>query len=199
MSAGSIWAAICHEALVAGEIDVYVEYTGTALLAILKGKPITDPTEVYRRVKCEDAKRFKLEWTEPLGFNNTFAILVRGDDAKKLNLKTISAAARTAVRWRAGFGQDFMSRADGYPGFRRPTGCISKRFADGFVADLSRTRGASGRPDRRQSNNGSIGRYRLFHSKTIATILAVRWGAGSASGGVDSHPIYAKRSNSLRI
>ncbi|HMF50203.1 MAG TPA: ABC transporter permease/substrate-binding protein, partial [Candidatus Saccharimonadales bacterium] len=113
---------LAHEALVTGEIDVYVEYTGTALLAILKGKPITDPAEVYQRVKAEYANRFKLEWTEPLGFNNTFAILVRGDDAKKLNLKTISAAARAASHWRAGFGQDFMSRADGYPGFAQTYG-----------------------------------------------------------------------------
>ena len=70
-----------HEALVAGEIDTYVEYTGTALLAILKGRPSADPEEVFRRVKS-DANRFKLEWMEPLGFNNTFAILVRGEDAQ---------------------------------------------------------------------------------------------------------------------
>jgi osmoprotectant transport system permease protein len=108
---------LAHEALVAGEIDLYVEYTGTALLAILKSPPITDPQEVLRRVKSDYASRFKLEWTEPLGFNNTFAILVRSDDAKKLRLKTVTDAARISAQWRAGFGQDFMSRADGYPGF----------------------------------------------------------------------------------
>jgi osmoprotectant transport system substrate-binding protein len=63
-----------------------------------------------------------LEWTDPLGFNNTFAILVRGDDAKKLNLKTVSDAAKVSNQWRAGFGQDFMSRADGYPGFSKAYG-----------------------------------------------------------------------------
>jgi osmoprotectant transport system permease protein len=113
---------LAHEALVAGEIDLYVEYTGTGLLAILKSRPLKDPREVYRLVKDEYAKRFNLEWTEPLGFNNTFAILVRRDDAKKLGLKTVSDAARVSQRWRAGFGQDFMSRSDGYPGFARTYG-----------------------------------------------------------------------------
>ena len=113
---------LAHEALVAGEIDVYAEYTGTALLSILQDKPLKDPQEVYRRVAAEYAKRFDLIWTEPLGFNNTFAILVRGDDARKLNLKTVSDAARVSAQWRAGFGQDFMSRADGYPGFARTYG-----------------------------------------------------------------------------
>jgi osmoprotectant transport system permease protein len=113
---------LAHEALTAGEIDVYVEYTGTALLAILKSRPVTDPKEVLRRVKDEYARRFKLEWTAPLGFNNTFAILVRGDDARRLNLKRITDAARVSAQWRAGFGQDFMSRADGYPGFAQTYG-----------------------------------------------------------------------------
>jgi osmoprotectant transport system permease protein len=113
---------LAHEALVAGEIDVYAEYTGTALLSILQDKPLKDPQEVYRRVAAEYAKRFELVWTEPLGFNNTFAILVRGDDARKLNLKTVSDAAKVSAQWRAGFGQDFMSRADGYPGFARTYG-----------------------------------------------------------------------------
>ena len=113
---------LAHEALVAGEVDVYAEYTGTALLSILQDKPLKDPQEVYRRVAAEYAKRFGLVWTEPLGFNNTFAILVRGDDARKLNLQTVSDAARVSAQWRAGFGQDFMSRADGYPGFARTYG-----------------------------------------------------------------------------
>lgn len=113
---------LAHEALVAGEIDVYPEYTGTALLAILKSRPLKDPQEVYRRVAAEYAERFDLVWTEPLGFNNTFAILVRGEDARKLNLRTISDAAKVSEHWRAGFGQDFMSRADGFPGFARTYG-----------------------------------------------------------------------------
>jgi osmoprotectant transport system permease protein len=113
---------LAHDALITGEIDVYIEYTGTGLLAILKSKPLKDPREVYRLVKDEYAKRFNLEWTEPLGFSNTFAILVRAEDAQKLGLKTVSDAARVSQQWRAGFGQDFMSRSDGYPGFARTYG-----------------------------------------------------------------------------
>ena len=127
---------LAHEALVAGEIDTYIEYTGTALLAILKSQPVTDPAEVLRRVKKDYAERFGLEWTEPLGFNNTFAVLVRGEDAQKLSLKTISDAAKISPQWRAGFGQDFMSRADGYPGFARTYGF---HFAEIREMDLSLT------------------------------------------------------------
>jgi len=127
---------LAHDALVTGEIDIYVEYTGTALTAILKLPPVSDPMEVYRRVKDEYAARFGLEWTEPLGFNNTFAILVRGEDARKLKLKTISGAAPHAAKWRAGFGQDFMSRADGYQGFVRAYGL---KFREVREMDLSLT------------------------------------------------------------
>jgi len=109
--------SLAHQALVAGEIDVYVEYTGTAWTAILGGERLTDPAEVLRRVRAAYAERFDLEWTEPLGFDNTFAILVRGEVARRLGLRTISDAASHAPGWRAGFGQDFLSRADGYDGF----------------------------------------------------------------------------------
>ena len=113
---------VLHSAMLSGQIDSYVEYTGTAFTAILKHKPITDPRAVYDQVKRDYESEFNLEWLDPLGFNNTFAILVRGDDARRLNLKTVSDAARFAHEWRAGFGQDFMSRADGYPGFARAYG-----------------------------------------------------------------------------
>jgi osmoprotectant transport system permease protein len=113
---------LCHRALLSGEIDGYVEYTGTAFTATLKHKPITDPAEVYRQVKSEYESQFGLVWLDPLGFNNTFAILVRGDDARRLGLKTISDAARHAPGWGAGFGQDFVSREDGYRGFARVYG-----------------------------------------------------------------------------
>ncbi len=113
---------VLHSGLLSGQIDSYVEYTGTAFTAILKHQPITDPRAVYDQVKRDYESQFNLEWLDPLGFNNTFAILVRGDDAARLNLKTISDAARYAPQWRAGFGQDFMSRADGYPGFARAYG-----------------------------------------------------------------------------
>jgi glycine betaine/choline ABC-type transport system substrate-binding protein len=111
--------SLAHQALVAGEIDVYVEYTGTALMAILKAPPMTDPAAVRAKVEAEYATRFGLAWTEPLGFDNTFAILVRGEDARREHLRTISDAARLAPGWRAGFGPDFMVRADGYAAFAK--------------------------------------------------------------------------------
>ncbi len=125
-----------HEALVAGTLDLYPEYTGTSYTAILQHTPITDPRAVYDQVKQEYADKFKVEVSQPLGFENTFAILVRGEDARRLNLKTISNAAAEAPRWRAGFGQDFMSRADGYPGFSKAYGL---KFAEVREMDLSLT------------------------------------------------------------
>ncbi|HAF22091.1 MAG TPA: glycine/betaine ABC transporter substrate-binding protein [Blastocatellia bacterium] len=111
-----------HDALLAGRIDLYPEYTGTSYTAILKHAPITDPRAVYDQVKTEYAEKFNVAVSEPLGFENTFAILVRGADARRLKLKTISDAVPYAHSWRAGFGQDFMSRADGYPGFAKAYG-----------------------------------------------------------------------------
>lgn len=108
-----------HEALISGKIDCYPEYTGTAYMAILKYPLNTDARTVYETVKRDYAEKFNVEISPPLGFENTFAVLVRGTDARRLNLKTISDAVPHAKSWRAGFGQDFMSRADGYPGFAR--------------------------------------------------------------------------------
>ncbi len=88
-------------------------------MAILKHPLDTDPRRVYETVKREYVEKFNTEVSPPLGFDNTFAVLVRGEDARRLNLKTVSDAVPHAVNWRAGFGQDFMSRADGYPGFAR--------------------------------------------------------------------------------
>jgi osmoprotectant transport system permease protein len=113
---------LAHDALLAGKIDLYPEYTGTSYTAILKHSPITDPRAVYAQVKQEYAEKFHVVVSAPLGFENTFAILVRGADARRLQLKTISDAAPHAKNWRAGFGQDFMSRADGYPGFSKAYG-----------------------------------------------------------------------------
>ena len=113
---------ICHQAILAGRIDVYPEYTGTALTAILKQKPQGSAAEVYERVKQEYAGRFGLAVTEPLGFDNTFAMVIRGEDARRLNLHTISEVARYTPHWRAGFGYEFMERPDGYQGLARTYG-----------------------------------------------------------------------------
>jgi len=125
-----------HEALTSGTLDIYPEYTGTAFTAILRHEPVSDPRAVYNQVKQEYAEKFKVEVSQPLGFENTFAILVRGADARRLNLKTISETVPHAARWRAGFGQDFMSRADGYPGFSKT---YALKFAEVREMDLSLT------------------------------------------------------------
>ncbi len=110
---------LAHDALLANQIDVYPEYTGTAFTAILKRQPLTNPQEVYDQTKKEYAEKFDLDLSQPLGFSNDFAILVRGEIARKNNLRTISEAVPLSKNWQAGFGQDFMSRADGYAGFAK--------------------------------------------------------------------------------
>jgi glycine betaine/choline ABC-type transport system substrate-binding protein len=107
---------ICHEALAAGQLDLYVEYTGTALTAILKEPVMNDPTQVYEKVRQAYADRFKADWAEPLGFNNTFAIIIRSMDAQRLGIHTISEAAPATRNWTAGFGYEFVEREDGYAG-----------------------------------------------------------------------------------
>lgn len=113
---------ICQQALLAGRIDLYVEYTGTALTAILHDPLQSDSAAVLRRVRSEYQRRFGLEVFPSLGFNNTFAIVVRGEDARRLHLKTISDAVPFAHDWRAGFGYEFMERPDGFGGLARTYG-----------------------------------------------------------------------------
>ena len=107
---------ICQQAMLAGRIDVYPEYTGTALTAILKQGISRDKQDVYQRVKSEYERRFGLTLGPAFGFNDTFAMEVRGEDARRLNVKTLSQAAQFAPQWRAGFGYEFMERPDGYRG-----------------------------------------------------------------------------------
>lgn len=118
---------ICQQALLAGRIDAYVEYTGTALTAVLHDPAMQDSGTVLGRVREEYKRKFHLAVLPPLGFDNTFAIVVRGEDARRLGLRTISDAAREAPQWRAGFGYEFMERPDGYEGLARVYGL---RFAE---------------------------------------------------------------------
>src|SRR6202142_2910883 len=118
---------ICQQALLAGRIDTYVEYTGTALTAILHDPIEKDPSAVFGRVQTEYQRRFGLEVMPSLGFNNTFAIVIRGEDARRWNLKTISEAAQYTPQWRAGFGYEFMERPDGFAGMASLYGL---RFAE---------------------------------------------------------------------
>jgi osmoprotectant transport system substrate-binding protein len=106
---------VCDAALRAGQIDAYVEYTGTALTAILKQPPLDDPVAVLERVRAAYGAA-QLRWMSPLGFDNTFALVVRDDDAKRLGIATISDAVAVATDWVAGFGYEFMQRPDGYAG-----------------------------------------------------------------------------------
>jgi osmoprotectant transport system substrate-binding protein len=112
---------VCHSALVAKALDLYPEYTGTALTAILHEKPGADPAAVRQRVEMEYPKRWALVWAPPLGFENTFALVVRGDDARRLGLRKISDLAAHADL-KPGFGYEFVERADGYPGLVKAYG-----------------------------------------------------------------------------
>ncbi|HEY2232977.1 MAG TPA: glycine betaine ABC transporter substrate-binding protein [Candidatus Angelobacter sp.] len=107
---------ICHQALLAGRIDMYVEYTGTALVAILKEKPVSDHAAVFNTVKELYARKFGLEVFPSLGFDNTFAMVMRGNDARRLHLKTLSDAAAISSQLRLGVGYEFIERPDGYKG-----------------------------------------------------------------------------------
>jgi osmoprotectant transport system substrate-binding protein len=106
---------ICHQAMLAGRIDIYPEYTGTALSAILKQQAGGDQATVYQRVKSA-YEPLGLTLGPGLGFNDTFAMEIRGEDARRLQVKTLSQATAFAAQWRAGFGYEFMERADGYHG-----------------------------------------------------------------------------------
>lgn len=113
---------ICQQAVLAGRIDVYVEYTGTALTAILKQPAEYNAEEVYNTVKELYASRFNLSVAPPLGFDDTFVLVVRGETARKDHIRTISNAVPYAVHWRPGFGYEFMEREDGYKGLVKTYG-----------------------------------------------------------------------------
>ena len=106
---------LAHEALVKGSIDLYPEYTGTALLEVLKQPPLHDRRAGWERVRQEYQTRWRLVWMPPLGFENTFAMIVRGQTARDTHLETLSDAARQRA-WRIGAGYEFKQRADGLDG-----------------------------------------------------------------------------------
>ena len=117
---------ICHQAILGGRIDIYPEYTGTALTAILKQQPSSDPKRFTSRLK-PNTPGVQSGSRPTFGFNDTFAIEIRGEDARRLSLKTISQAAAYTPKWRAGFGYEFMERPDGYKGLAATYGL---RFAE---------------------------------------------------------------------
>jgi glycine betaine/choline ABC-type transport system substrate-binding protein len=113
---------LAHEALVSGAIDLYPEYTGTALTAILKSSTETEAAAAFRRVEAEYRKRWRLRWLPPLGFSNTFAMAVRGEVARAGKLATLSDAARSRNGWRLGVGYEFIQRPDGLAGLLKTYG-----------------------------------------------------------------------------
>jgi osmoprotectant transport system substrate-binding protein len=118
---------LVHKALLVGALDLYVEYTGTALTSVLNEAPSGDSSAVYERVKSLYADRFHLEVTEPLGFENTFAMVIRGDDARRLHLRNMSDLAPLAPKWHVGVGYEFLERPDGFRGWSERYGL---HFAD---------------------------------------------------------------------
>jgi len=113
---------LAHQAVVSGEIDVYPEYTGTALTAILKLPPAADPKAVLDQVRSGYEKRWRIGWLAPFGFNNSFAMVVRGEEARRGGLRAISDAARSRKDWAMGAGYEFVERPDGFHGLVKAYG-----------------------------------------------------------------------------
>jgi osmoprotectant transport system substrate-binding protein len=108
---------LVHKAMQAGQVDLYVEYTGTALNAVLNESPTGDSSAVYQRVKQLYGQRFNFEVTEPLGFENTFAMVIRSEDAQQLHLQRMSDLVAVAPKWHVGVGFEFLERSDGFRGW----------------------------------------------------------------------------------
>ncbi|MGA9986007.1 MAG: glycine betaine ABC transporter substrate-binding protein [Acidobacteriaceae bacterium] len=113
---------ICQQAMLAGRIDAYVEYTGTALTAILKQPVDRDPARVLATVRNMYQSKYHIAVGPPLGFENTFAMVIRGDDARRLHLTTLSEAAPYTPQWHLGVGYEFEQRPDGLPGLSEAYG-----------------------------------------------------------------------------
>lgn len=147
---------LAHRALTSGAIDMYPEYTGTALTAILKRPSIGDAKEAYGAVAGEYLSRHGLRWMRPLGFDNTFAMVVRGETARASGLVTLSDAARRAQAWRLGAGYEFLQRSDGFDGLVKTYGLrvegqpvsmdlgLLYRALEGRQVDLAAANGTDG-------------------------------------------------------
>jgi len=112
---------LAHEALKSGSIDLYPEYTGTALTAVLKRPAVRDASAAFEAVR-EGYRPWHLEWLPPLGFDNTFAMVVRASSAREQGVRTLSDAARRPHPWRLGVGYEFIARPDGLSGLVRTYG-----------------------------------------------------------------------------
>lgn len=156
---------IVHQAMVARQLDMYVEYTGTAHSAILELPMESMPDVVRRHADSLYRERWEIVWMEPLGFNNTFAMLVRGETARRLGISTLSEAVPYAGQWQAGFGYEFADRPDGLPGLQERYGL--RFMGEAAVMDLALTYRAlaEGRVDMIAANStsGQIEALGLIH------------------------------------
>jgi osmoprotectant transport system permease protein len=153
---------IAFQALRTNEIDAYPEYTGTGLLAILHQEPTGDAGQVYRKVAREFRERFGARWLPPLGFQNTYAIAVRRETARRYRLATLSDLARVSQTLRAGLTPDFIGRPDGLPGLQKAYG-ISFRSVRALLPAVKYQALAAGEVDviDGYSTDGFIARYDL--------------------------------------
>jgi osmoprotectant transport system substrate-binding protein len=104
---------LAHQALVSCQIDMYPEYTGTAFTNVLKRSGVNDPAVVLQQVRASYASNFHLDWLDPLGFESSFAMTVRGEDARARHLTTLSDAAADPAGFALGAGYEFLTRPDG--------------------------------------------------------------------------------------
>jgi osmoprotectant transport system substrate-binding protein len=110
---------LAHQALLAKDIDLYPEYTGTAFTNVLKRSGVTDPAVVLEQVRAEYSKGFHLDFLDPLGFDNSFAMTIRGEDARARHLQTLSDAAADPMGFTLGAGYEFLTRPDAYGALNR--------------------------------------------------------------------------------
>jgi osmoprotectant transport system substrate-binding protein len=125
---------VAHEAVRTGAIDIYPEYTGTGILAVMKatGKQSTDPKAIYEQIKSYYEKEFNLTWLKPSGVNNGYAIVVRPETAAEYGLKTLTDLGKVAGKLKLGAGSEFFDRYDGLPGLKEVYGISfaeSRQFA----------------------------------------------------------------------
>lgn len=113
---------VVHQAIIRGDIDMYPEYTGTAYEVVLKQHSLKDPRKVYSAVRSAYARDFHLQCLDPIGFNNTYALTMRQDEARRLRITTISDLAKQSSRLTAGLDPEFLERPDGWPGLARTYG-----------------------------------------------------------------------------
>lgn len=153
---------IAFQALRTGAIDVYPEYTGTGLVAVLDEEPTGTAGEVYRRVRSAFRERWGIRWLPPLGFENTYAIAVRSETAESDGLRTLSDLSAVPRRYRAGFSPDFIGRSDGLPGLQSAYG-LEPREVRSLLQAVKYEALAAGEVDviDGYSTDGLIARYDL--------------------------------------